>query len=105
MFLVEAPVLTLASFRQDVTDTEETFYDVSASVEETFYDVSAGPCSHLPDEIIMEIFSYLPPDQVWYRTSMLLCSVLDLNFFMRLQRSDSLTSLLILSLERGSHVP
>ncbi len=79
VFLVEAPVLTLGSFRQDVTDTEETFYDdsvdVSASAKETFYDVSAdvtsGPCSYLPDEIIMEIFSYLPPNQVWY--SVLTC--------------------------------
>jgi hypothetical protein len=66
-----------------VNEAEETFYDVSASVEETFYDVSASveetfcdvsadvsasACSHLPDEIIMEIFSYLPPNQVWYRT-------------------------------------
>jgi hypothetical protein len=79
-----------------VTDTEETFYDVSAdvsaTVEETFYDVSpdvsadvsSGPCSHLPDEILMEIFSYLPPNQVPYSTVLMcffdVCSVLDPNF-------------------------
>ncbi len=105
-----------------MTDTEETFYDVSvdvsATVTETFCDVSAdvsadvssGPCSHLPDEIIMEIFSYLPPNQVWYSTSMLFST--NAVFWIRIffyTYANQLVGLSDLTLypifERGSHVP
>jgi len=49
-FLGEDPTLMVGSFQLDEKDLEETLYerDMTAAV---------------PDEILMEIFSYLPPNQ------------------------------------------
>jgi hypothetical protein len=91
---------------------EETFCDVSADVSpDVSADVSSGPCSHLPDEIIMEIFSYLPPNQVWYLVPYGTYVLFSTNavFWIRIldanQLADFTTFLLILFLEIGSHVP